>query len=83
MDRYRGFRHRLLIFVICHKGKVPVTGSPCIFNCPGFCLFPKHVLCMCVAQTGLTLCDPMGSNPPNSPIRGIRQAGILESVANS
>ena len=69
--------------VMCHKGKLPVTGSPCIFTCPGFWLFPKHVLCMCVAQTGLTLCDPMGCNPPNSQVHGIHQAGILESIAIS
>ena len=83
MDRDRGFRHRLQIFVMCHKGKLPFTGSPCIFTCPGFWLFPKHVLCMCVAQTGPTLCDPLGCNPPNSPIYGIRRAGILESIAIS
>ena len=83
MDRDRGFRHRLEIFVMCHKGKLPVTASPCIFTWPEFLLSPKHVLGMCVAQTGMTLCDPLGCNPPSSPIHGIHQAGIMESVAIS
>ena len=85
VDRDRGFRHGLQIFVMCHKGKLPVTGSPCIFTCPGFWLFPKHVLCVCVcvAQSCPTLCDPMGCSPPSSPVHGILQAGILESVAIS
>ena len=77
------------MLVMCHKGKLPVTGSPCIFTCPGFWLFPKHVVCVCVcvcvcvAQSCLTLCDPMGCISPSSPIHGILQAGILESIAIS
>ena len=39
-------------------------------------------LCVCsVAQSCLTLCDPMDSSPPGSSVRGIFQAGILEQVA--
>ena len=36
------------MLVMCHKGKLPVTGSPCIFTCPGFWLFSKHVVRVCV-----------------------------------
>ena len=32
------------------------------------------------AQLCLTLCDPMDCSPPGSSVRGIFQAGILESV---
>ena len=35
------------------------------------------------AQTCLTLCDPMDSSPPGSPVYGISQAKILEWVAIS
>ena len=41
-------------------------------------------LCVCrssVAQSGLTLCDPVDCSPPGSPVHGISQAGILEWVA--
>ena len=34
-----------------------------------------------VAQSSLTLCDPMDCNPPGSSIREILQAGTLEWVA--
>ena len=43
-----GFDTDFKMLVMCHKGKLPVTGSPCIFTCPGFLLFPKHVVCVCV-----------------------------------
>ena len=33
------------------------------------------------AQSGLTLCDPMGYSPPRSSVHGIPQARILEWVA--
>ena len=33
------------------------------------------------AQSYLTLCDPMGCNPPGSSVCGIPQARILEWVA--
>ena len=39
----------------------------------------RACLCVCsVAQSCLTLCDPMDSSPPGSSVRGIFQAGILE-----
>ena len=34
-------------------------------------------------QSGLTLCDPMDSSPPGSPVHGTLQARILEWVASS
>ena len=36
-----------------------------------------------VAQTCLTLCDPVDCRPPGSPVHGISQARILEWVAIS
>ena len=36
-----------------------------------------------VAQSCLTLCDPMGCSPPGSSVHGILQARILEWVAIS
>ena len=36
---------------------------------------------MKVAQSCLTLCDPMDSSPPDSSVHGIRQARTLEWVA--
>ena len=37
----------------------------------------------CVFQSCLTLCDSMYCSPPDSPVHGILQAGILEWVAIS
>ena len=34
-----------------------------------------------VAQSSLTLCDPMDCSPPGSPAHGISQARVLEWVA--
>ena len=36
-----------------------------------------------VAQSCLTLCDPMGCSPPGSSVRGIFQARVLEGAAIS
>ena len=41
-----------------------------------------NVLCL-VAQSCLTLCDPMNCSPPGSSVHGILQARILEWVAIS
>ena len=38
-------------------------------------------VCMLVAQSCLTLCDPMDCNLPGSFVHGISQARILEWVA--
>ena len=41
----------------------------------------KLVVVMLVAQSCLTLCDPMDCSPPGSSVHGILQARILEWVA--
>ena len=41
------------------------------------------LLCVLVAQSCLTLCDPMDCGPPGSSVPGILQAKILEWVAIS
>ena len=44
----------------------------------------KHLcVCVLVAQSCPTLCDPMDCSPPGSFVRGILQARILEWVAIS
>ena len=42
---------------------------------------PFIELCVLVAQSYLTLCDPMDCSPPGSSVRGILQARRLEWVA--
>ena len=46
-------------------------------------LFPCVRVCVCVlvAQSCPTLCDPMGCSPPASSVHGILQARILEWIA--
>ena len=41
------------------------------------------VMCVLVAQSCLTLCNPMDCSPPGSSVHGILQARILEWVAIS
>ena len=38
----------------------------------------KHITKVKVAQSCLTLCDPIDGNPPGSPVPAILQARILE-----
>ena len=45
--------------------------------------FSKCYFVCSVAQSCLTLCDPMDSSPPDSSVHGIFQARILEQVAIS
>ena len=40
-------------------------------------------LCVLIAQSGLTLCDPLTYSPPGSSVHGIFQARLLEWVAIS
>ena len=40
-------------------------------------------VCVLVAQSHLTLCDPVNSSPPGSSVRGISQARILDWVVIS
>ena len=51
-------------------------------------LYSKYIVCVCVcvcsvAQSYLTLCDPMDGSPPGSTVHGIFQARTLEQVAVS
>ena len=41
----------------------------------------RPYVCVLVAQSCLTLCDPMDCSPQGSPLHGIRQSRILEWVA--
>ena len=40
-----------------------------------------YVMYVLVAQSSLTICDPVDCNPPGSSVLGILQARILEQVA--
>ena len=40
-----------------------------------------NIVCVCVSQSCLTLCDPMDCSLPHSSVHGISQARILEWVA--
>ena len=44
-----------------------------------------HIMCVCaqIAQSCLTLCNPMNYSPPGSSVHGIFQARILEQVVIS
>ena len=44
---------------------------------------PVCVVCVLVAQSCLTLCDPMDCSPPGSSVHRILQARILEWVSHS
>ena len=46
-------------------------------------LIPSPHMCVLVAQSCLTLCDPVDCSPPGSSVHGILQARILEWVALS
>ena len=43
----------------------------------------RGVVCVLIAQSCKTLCDPMDSSPPGSSVHGILQARILEWLALS
>ena len=45
------------------------------------CFLASSVCACLVAQSCLTLCDPMDCSPPGSSVHGILQARILEWVA--
>ena len=48
------------------------------------CMLVHSLLSVCVrvvAQSCLTLCDPMDCSPPGSTVHGVLQARILEGVA--
>ena len=51
------------------------------YNSPVVQLRPSQQQCVLVAQSYLTLCDPMGYNPPGFFVHGILWARILKWVA--
>ena len=59
-------------------GRVVQDGEH-MYTCGGF----MSVQFSSVAQSCLTLCDPIDSSPPGSPVPGILQARTLEWVAIS
>ena len=51
-------------------------------NCMAICPSVLYLLCVClVAQSWLTLCNPIDCSPPGSSVHGILQARTLEWVA--
>ena len=56
---------------------LPSNSCVCVCVCVGACVH----MCVLVAQSCLTLCDPMDCSQPGSPVHGILQARILEWVA--
>ena len=61
------------------EGKVKVAQS-----CPALCNLMDYTAAAAKSlQSCLTLCDPIDSSPPGSPIPGILQARTLEWVAIS
>ena len=64
----------IFFFSLCNERETPpYISSKYVCAC----------LCMCVlvAQSCLTLCDPMDCSPPDFSVHGILQARILEWVA--
>ena len=66
------------------------VGKQCIYTIVDILYVHKGTLdsqyiyiwvCVLVAQSYLTLCDPMDCSPPGSSVLGILQAGILKCVA--
>jgi len=45
--------------------------------------YSEMCVCVLIAQSCLTLCDPMYCSPPGSPVHGILQARLLGWVAIS
>ena len=77
--------HRMLFVLICHPCLLVGTMSLHVF-CP-LCTWIVSLLTVEseseVAQSCLTLCDPVDCSPPGSSVHGILQARILEWVAIS
>ena len=49
--------------------------------CVCVCVCARTCVCVLVAQSCLTLCDPMDCRPPGFCVHGILQARILEWIA--
>ena len=85
------------IAIFCSRGSSRLRDWTCIsFIAGGFFTTetPQKSMCVCVCvcvyiyiakllQSCLTLCDPIDSSPPGSPVPGILQARTLEWVAIS
>ena len=72
----------LFLTWVCHYP--PYTQAKLRFSCcPGSRHSHLLIACVCVlvAQSCLTLCDPMNCSLPGFPVRGILQARILEWTA--
>ena len=72
-------------WLTCRASATPPQSSSLFFlsSVNGFDLFPfKHCSCL-VAESCLTLCNPMDCSLPGSSVHGISQARILEWVAIS
>ena len=66
------------------QGKISSHWLTLLFYLSWILTFSKTCsVCVCVAQSCPTFWDPMGCSPPSSPVHGILQAGILESIAIS
>ena len=55
----------------------------CVCVCVYIYIYTVAAAAAKLLQTCLTLCDPMDSSPPGSPVPGILQARTLEWVAIS
>ena len=78
MSRSRFRTHSVTLYLVSNLGQtVPMPKSHILFL-----LYPCFCCCL-VAQSCLTLCDPMDHSPPGSSVHGIVQARILEWVATS
>ena len=81
----RNTRFHFQSFILFSPNELPFLPHN-LFNNNSFLLkicLPKWKVKMLVAQSCLTLCNPMDCSPPGSSFHGILQARILEWVAMS
>ena len=78
LKRYVGFFDCQPHFLCVSLFLVSISVEIVLIQVDSVCLIE---VCVLVAQSCLTLCDPMDCSPPGSPIHGIFQARILEWVA--
>ena len=65
------------------NNKILLYSTKNYIQCPMMNHTGKEYICVLVAQSCLTLCDPMKCSPPGSSVHGILQSRILEWVAIS
>ena len=85
-DKFSLYQVYIILFHL--KPKQPIRGKT-----PGWLWSPAHIRSCCTSSTPAaaakslqscpTLCDPIDSSPPGSPVPGILQARTLEWVAIS